>query len=140
MQERHEVTRILRERGLWVTQQRIAVLEYLLGAPGHPSAEEVGAAVNRTDATTSRASVYNVLRSLTRAGIVSELVLDDAVARYDANLEPHHHFVCTSCGKVDDVPAPLCPTLPPRSLPDGRLVTGVSVTLRGVCAGCAPAH
>lgn len=115
------------------------MLDFLVASCGHPTAEEIGAAVNRSDATTSRASVYNVLRSLTRAGLVTELVLDDAVARYDANLDPHHHFVCTECRRVEDVPEPLCPTPPATGFTDGRVVTAVSVTLRGLCAPCARA-
>src|SRR5512141_2256351 len=120
MQPRREISRMLKERGLRVTQQRIAVLDFLLGSGAHPSADEIGAAVNRGDATatTSRASVYNVLNSLSRAGLVTELILDDAVARYDAKLERHHHFVCTRCGRVEDVPEPACPTLAAGRMPD----------------------
>jgi Fe2+ or Zn2+ uptake regulation protein len=132
-----DLSQVLKERGLRVTQQRVAVLDHLLASCEHPTAEEIGAAVNRTDPTASRASVYNVLRSLTRAGLVTELVLDDAVARYDANLDPHHHFVCTSCRKVEDVPQPLCATALAEAFADGRVVSEVSVTLRGLCAVCA---
>jgi len=67
-----------------VTQQRVAVLEYLCATPTHPTAEEIGTAVNRAQPTTSRASVYNVLHSLKERGLIEELVFDDAVARYDA--------------------------------------------------------
>ncbi len=94
----------LREKGLRVTQQRVAVLEYLLSTPKHPTAEDVGAAVNRLVPTASRASVYNVLHSLKECGLIDELVLGDAVARYDANLDRHHHFICRACGAVEDVP------------------------------------
>lgn len=140
MEPRPDLPRLLKDRGLRVTQQRVAVLDFLLASCHHPTAEEIGTAVNRTDPTASRASVYNVLRSLARAGLVSELVLDDAVARYDANLDPHHHFVCTACRRVEDVPEPLCPTPLAARFADGRVVTEVSVTLRGLCAACAGAH
>lgn len=137
MDARRELPQLLRERGLRVTQQRLAVLDHLLEATDHPTAEEIGEAVNRTDSTTSRASVYNVLRSLARAGLVTELVLDDAISRFDANLDPHHHFVCTSCRRVEDVPEPLCPTPHAVGFADGRVVHEVSVTLRGLCRECA---
>jgi len=128
----------LREKGLRVTQQRVAVLEYLCSTPTHPTAEQIGAAVNRAQPTTSRASVYNVLHSLKDAGLIEELVFDDAVARYDANLGPHHHFVCTRCGAVHDVAFDAVPALPKRRLPSGHAVESVEVTLRGACPGCAP--
>jgi Fur family peroxide stress response transcriptional regulator len=125
----------LREHGLRVTLPRLAVLEYLAGSKSHPTAEEVGEAVNRLVPTASRASVYNVLHSLADAGLVDELVFDDAVTRYDANLARHHHFVCTRCRRVDDVAweadAPLGAT------PEGHVVESVQVTFRGLCRACA---
>lgn len=127
----------LKEKGLRVTQQRVAVLEYLCATPTHPTAEEVGAAVNRSQPTTSRASVYNVLHSLKEHGLIEELVFDDAVARYDANLDAHHHFVCTLCGSVHDVPCDALPPLPKRRLSTGHTVESVDVTLRGRCPACA---
>jgi Fur family peroxide stress response transcriptional regulator len=127
----------LRDKGLRVTQQRVAVLEYLLATPRHPTAEEVGAAVNRLVPTASRASVYNVLHSLKESGLIDELVFDDAVARYDANLDAHHHFVCMHCGAVHDIPWDAVPPVPKRRLPSGHVVESADVTLRGTCAGCA---
>src|SRR6185503_5992148 len=103
MESRSDLARRLRDHGLRVTLPRLAVLEYLAASTSHPTADEVGSAVNRLVPTASRASVYNVLHSLSEAGLVEELVLDDAVARYDANLAPHHHFVCTRCRAVEDI-------------------------------------
>jgi Fe2+ or Zn2+ uptake regulation protein len=127
----------LREKGLRVTQQRVAVLEYLLTTPSHPTAEEVGSAVNRAVPTASRASVYNVLHSLKESGLIEELVLDDAVARYDANLDRHHHFICRACGAVEDVPFETFREAPRPRLAEGHIVEDYTVTMRGVCPGCA---
>lgn len=137
MTGRSSLAERLRESGLRVTQQRVAVLEYLCSTATHPTAEEVGAAVNRGGSTTSRASVYNVLHSLKEHGLIDELVLDDAVARYDANLGRHHHFVCTGCGAVHDVPWDELPPLPTKRLATGHTVESVDVTLRGLCPACA---
>ncbi len=126
----------LREKGLRVTQPRVAVLAYLAGARHHPTAEEVGAAVNRGAPTAARASVYNVLHSLREAGLVGELVVGDAVVRYDANVGRHHHFVCVACGGVEDLPWSVVRPLSRRRLPGGHTVESVSVTLRGRCPTC----
>jgi len=127
----------LRDKGLRVTQQRVAVLEFLLATPKHPTAEEVGAAVNRLVSTASRASVYNVLHSLKESGLIDELVVGDAVARYDANLDRHHHFICRACGAVEDVPFETFREAPRPRLADGHTVEDYTVTLRGVCPRCA---
>jgi len=127
----------LRDKGLRVTQQRVAVLEYLLATPRHPTAEEVGTAVNRLVPTASRASIYNVLHSLKKSGLIDEIVLGDAVARYDANLGRHHHFICRACGAVEDVPFETFQETPRPRLADGHTVEDYTVTLRGVCPRCA---
>lgn len=127
----------MRERGLRVTSQRLAVLEFLASTPSHPTADEVGAAVNRLMPTASRASIYNVLHSLRDAGLVDELVFADAVARYDANLDRHHHFVCRGCAKVEDVPWETMPIPVRRRLPDGRAVDACAVILKGLCLACS---
>ena len=129
----------LRERGLRVTQQRLAVMEYLVSTPDHPTAEDVGRHINARAPTASRASVYNVLHSLKRAGLIEELILEDAVVRYDANLEGHAHFVCRQCRLVEDLPRDVVPEIPGFSLDGGRIVETATVTLKGLCARCAPA-
>jgi Fur family peroxide stress response transcriptional regulator len=126
----------LKEKGLRVTHPRVAVLTYLAGAAHHPTADEIRTAVNRLVPTAARASIYNVLHSLSSAGLVSELVVGDAVVRYDANVGRHHHFVCTACGGVEDIPWDAVPPLPKRRLPGGQTVESVSVTLRGRCPVC----
>ena len=129
----------LRDKGLRVTQQRVAVLEHLLATPKHPTAEEVGAAVNRLVPTASRASVYNVLHSLKESGLIDELVLGDTVARYDANLDRHHHFICRACDAVEDVPFETFQEAPRPRLADGHTVEDYTVTLRGICPRCTKA-
>ena len=130
----------LRDKGLRVTQQRVAVLEYLLATPRHPTAEEVGTAVNRLVPTASRASIYNVLHSLKKSGLIDEIVLGDAVARYDANLGRHHHFICRACGAVEDVPFETFQEAPRPRLAAGHTVEDYTVTLRGVCPRCTGSH
>jgi Fur family peroxide stress response transcriptional regulator len=126
----------LKEKGLRVTHPRVAVLSYLAGTSRHPTADQIRGAVNRLVPAAARASIYNVLHSLSSAGLVSELVVDDAVVRYDANVCRHHHFVCTACGGVEDVPWDTVPPFSKRRLPGGQTVESVSITLRGRCNGC----
>lgn len=105
--------------------------------PEHPTAEEIFRAINRSDPRASRATVYNNLHALVAAGLVRELALEGSrSARYDANVRPHHHFVCEVCGGVEDVEGLELPGLPRRALPGGRLVRSYDVIFRGVCASC----
>jgi Fur family peroxide stress response transcriptional regulator len=127
---------LLRERGLRVTEPRVAVLAYLASTDRHPTAEEVETAVNTDGPVLSRASVYNVLHSLVRAGLVTGISATDGAARYDAHVAPHHHLVCRACGRVEDVAWGDFGVAERGVLPDGRPVRTLSLTLDGVCQDC----
>lgn len=126
----------LRERGLRVTEPRVAVLGYLASTDRHPTAEEVETAVNADGPVLSRASVYNVLHSLSRVGLVAGMSVQDGPARYDAHVAPHHHLVCRSCSRVEDVAWGDFGVAERGVLPDGRAVRTLSLTLDGVCTDC----
>ena len=133
---RNTVESWLREAELRLTPQRFAVLEYLSRAQGHPTADQIAAEINRRFPRASRATVYNTLAALREAGLVREVLLDDAVTRYESNVEPHHHFVCRACGRLEDVP-PEAFKVPARiELEGGHEVEAVEVVLRGLCAAC----
>ncbi len=127
---------LLKERGLRVTGPRVAVLAYLATTDRHPTAEEVESAVNSGGPVLSRASVYNVLHSLVKAGLATGLSVDDGPARYDARIGLHHHLVCRSCGRVEDVAWEDFGVAERGVLPDGRDVRPLAVTLDGTCAVC----
>ena len=127
----------IRGAGLKLTPQRLAVLDYLQRAEGHPTAEQIGAELNRRLPRAARATVYNALRALRDAGLVSEVRLDGATARYDTNLAPHHHFICRRCGRIDDVSAEAAAPPPAVDVGEGYAVECYEILLRGLCAGCA---
>src|ERR1700691_2959260 len=89
--------------GLRCTSQRYAVMAFLLEHNRHPKAAEISEAVNRVDPRSSRATTYNNLRDLVKAGLVREVAIEGRAARYDAKGLRHHHFICDSCGEVEDI-------------------------------------
>ncbi len=127
---------LLRARGLRVTEPRVAVLAYLASTDRHPTAEDVETAVNAGGPVVSRASVYNVLHTLTRAGLVAGMSVKDGATRYDAHVVPHHHLVCRACGRVEDVAWQDFGVAERGVLPDGRSVRTLALTLDGVCTDC----
>src|SRR5919199_5936178 len=135
-ENRTNVDARLREAELRLTPQRFAVLEYLSRATGHPTADQIAAEINRRFPRASRATVYNTLAALREAGLVREVLLDDAVTRYESNVEPHHHFVCRACGRLEDVPHEAFAAPARVELEGGHEVETVEVVLRGLCAAC----
>lgn len=127
----------IRGAGLKLTPQRLAVLDYLQRASGHPTAEQIGAEVNRRLPRAARATVYNALRALRDAGLVSEVRLGGATARYDVNRAPHHHFICRRCGRMEDVSAEAAGPINAPEVGEGYAVEGCELVLRGLCPACS---
>jgi len=132
---RQIVETMAQSRGLKMTPQRRAIIDYMQSAYHHPTADEVLQTVNRKFPMTSRATVYNTLNWLKQEGMIKE-VFEAGTVRFDPNTEHHHHFVCRKCRKVEDIECDLIGTVNICSLPESQKVEFFEVTLRGLCAGC----
>jgi len=131
------IKKSLKGSGLRCTPQRYAVMAFLMKQSGHPTAAEIFQAVNRGDPRCSRATTYNNLRDLVRAGLVREVAVEGRAARFDAKGMRHHHFICDRCGNVEDmkwydVLRPAAGSLGKRVLRQYELI------FRGLCTRCAP--
>jgi Fur family peroxide stress response transcriptional regulator len=131
-----ELETALRTAALRPTAQRCAVLEFLVRHPVHATAGDIFHAVNRSDPRASRATVYNSLRSLARAGLVREVFSDGKAARFDARLRRHHHFLCEQCGAVEDIPWFDLPADAGKAMLGGRAVHNYEILFRGTCRSC----
>ena len=93
----------LRQHDLPVTAQRLAVLRAVSKHP-HATADEITVGARALLGTISRQSVYNVLNVLTDKGIIRRIQPADSAALYEDRIgDNHHHLVCRSCGKTEDV-------------------------------------
>ncbi len=125
------------EYGIAVTRQREVLYETMQGMHGHPSPEEVFAAVKQQIPSISLATVYKNIHLFVESGVFRELSMHHGTLRVEMNKHPHHHVVCSVCKRVadlDDVDLPV--TAPQPTLPGGFLVERVSVDVIGVCAEC----
>lgn len=98
-----EISKLLREKGLKVTPQRLAIYNMLMHTKEHPSAETIYKELVIDNPSMSLATVYKTLDSFKSSGLVRELSVGENCARYDAVTETHSHIVCTCCGRVDDI-------------------------------------
>ncbi len=95
--------RYLREQGLPVTQQRVAVAEAVFSSSLHQSVEDMEAALREKDLRLGKATIYRTLDLLVRSGLVEEHDFGEGFKRYEHRLsrDPvHHHLVCTESGEV----------------------------------------
>jgi Fe2+ or Zn2+ uptake regulation protein len=130
-----ELTEQFRAQGLKVTPQRQSIFRALNGSTVHPSAEAVYAVVSAEMPTISLRTVYQTLNDLAAMGELTALDVGTGSTRFDPTLEPHHHLVCTACGRIDDVYG----EVPPLAVPDGFEVTAAEIVYRGRCATCRTA-
>ena len=86
-------------------RKRDAILAYLRCTDQHPSAETVYAALKTEIPDLSLGTVYRNISLFKQQGLIVSLGSVKGVERYDGNIEPHVHFVCTGCGTVTDLHA-----------------------------------
>ncbi len=94
---------LLREHGLQVTAQRLAVLAVVSARP-HATADELADDVRGRIGSVSRQAVYDALGMLAENGLVRRIQPAGSAARYEDRVgDNHHHLVCRTCGRMDDV-------------------------------------
>jgi len=93
----------LRQHGVQVTAQRLAVLRSVKGQP-HCTADQVAENVRAEIGAISRQAVYDALGILVDKGIIRRIQPAGSSALYEDRVgDNHHHLICRTCGKTVDV-------------------------------------
>src|SRR6187549_2657763 len=94
---------LLRERGIHVTAQRLAVLRAVAGHP-HITADALAEIVRGEIGAISLQSVYDALGLLVSEGMIRRIQPSGSAARFEDRVgDNHHHLICRTCGRVVDV-------------------------------------
>lgn len=94
---------LLRQHGLQVTAQRLAVLRAVSERP-HGTADDLYTVVRAEIGAVSRQAVYDALAALTDKGVLRRIQPARSPARYEDRVgDNHHHLICRICGRVVDV-------------------------------------
>jgi len=129
---------LLRQHGLQVTAQRLAVLAAVSERP-HATADEVAEAVRARIGAISRQAVYDALGLLAEKGLLRRIQPPGSAARYEDRVgDNHHHLICRICGRTVDVDCAVgaAPCLTPASAA-GYVVDEAEVVYWGRCPDCA---
>lgn len=129
----------LRELGMRVTRPRRAVLDELL-LRSHIDVARIAAGARQRIGRVSTQAVYDVVHTLTGAGILRSIELPGSPAVFElARGDNHHHLVCRACGRIADVPCPVgkAPCLRPLDA-TGYAIEEAEVTYWGLCPECRP--
>jgi Fe2+ or Zn2+ uptake regulation protein len=94
---------LLRQRGIQVTAQRLAVLRAVAGQP-HITADSVAEVVRAEIGAISLQSVYDALGVLVAEGLIRRIQPAGSPARFEDRVgDNHHHLICRICGRVVDI-------------------------------------
>src|SRR6478736_5977888 len=94
---------LLRERGIQVTAQRLAVLRAVSAEP-HVAADRVADVVRAEIGAISLQSVYDALNVLVTEGLLRRIQPAGSPARFEDRVgDNHHHLICRVCSRLVDV-------------------------------------
>jgi Fe2+ or Zn2+ uptake regulation protein len=132
---------LLREHGVQVTAQRLAVLRAVSRRP-HCTADDVAAGVRADISAISRQAVYDALGMLVEKGLIRRIQPARSPALYEDRVgDNHHHLICRSCGKTVDVDCAVGDTPCLTAAADsGYQIDEAEVIYWGTCPECLAAN
>lgn len=119
------------------SRQREAILAYLRSTNEHPTADMVYENVRKEIPNISLGTVYRNLNLLVDCEDIIKLTVDGKSDRFDWNVEPHYHVMCTRCGSVMDLkidPLNHIDVLAESAF-DGK-ISGHFIQFKGLCGKC----
>ena len=120
-------------------KKRDAILACLRSTNEHPSADWIYAKLKPEYPDISLGTVYRNLTLFKEQGLITSLGTVSGVERFDANTDPHVHFICSSCDAVMDLPEMTVPQELCRQAAQGTggQVASCQLTFTGTCSQCA---
>ena len=98
-----DAEQLLREHGLQVTAQRLALLKAVAARP-HGTADELIDDVRAVIGSISRQAVFGTLNVLVEKNLLRRIQPAGSPARYEDRVgDNHHHLICRGCGLTFDI-------------------------------------
>lgn len=128
---------LLRENGLQVTAQRLAVLRAVSAHP-HGTADDVAESVRAEIGAISKQAVYDALGILSEKCLIRRIQPAGSPALYEDRVgDNHHHLICRNCGKTVDVDCAVGDTPCLTAANDlGYQIDEAEVIYWGTCPDC----
>lgn len=127
----------LKEKGLKITPQRLAIIDALVAKrEAHPGASLIYNEARKKTMHVSLSTVYATLKEFSENGLIKSLEFDRMENRYEGNLSEHINLVCKRCGAIIDYNLP--PTIEPKDVArkSGFVVTEARMEYYGYCRDC----
>ena len=127
--------KILKEKGIRVTPQRLGVYKVLRESRRHFTAEEIYDRAKKSFPAISLATVYSILELLKSKHLVQEVRINFDKSCFELEVCEHHHFLCKVCGKIFDINIAPCSTLVKREV-NGHVIDTFQGYFYGTCKDC----
>ena len=124
----------LKDKNIYLSYQRLKILEFLDKNHCHPTVEQVYSPLHREIPTLSKTTVYNTLKKLIEEDLVRVITIEGNETRYDINTEDHGHFKCENCKAIFDFNVNMN-TLLVKGLEDFK-ISNKNVYFKGFCPNC----
>ena len=143
--DREQFKKLLKDKGLKVTRQRLLVLEAIAACPEeHLTAEEIFDLVKVSYPEIGLATVYRTIQLLNELNLIDRINFDDGFVRYEmgrtqerGQKHHHHHLICMKCGKVISFQDDLLEELEEKiTITTGFQIVDHEVKLYGYCVEC----
>ena len=129
------------EAGLKATHQRLEIFIELASAYDHPSAETLYKRLRKSMPTLSLDTVYRTLTTFEKHNLISRVQTTESYARFEAEMEQHHHAICSQCNKITDFQWDICETGElPKQIAKWGQIRNKQITLIGICGECVQAQ
>ncbi|MDF7809382.1 transcriptional repressor [Pontiellaceae bacterium B12219] len=130
-----QLSEACKKSGMRMTHQRMEIFREVASTAEHPNADTIFHRVRERLPSVSHDTVYRTLASLEELGLVSRVDPVKGGARYDANCDKHHHYICTQCGSITDIYMQNEPSLP-EGIENLGDVESLHLQVRGICHNC----
>lgn len=135
-----ELKKIVKQKGLKYTEQREIVLNVLLHADDHLTAEEIYNLIKtkRPDSNIGIATVYRALSFLEEVNLITSIAFGADGKKYESNTKDHHdHLICTNCGKIVEFMDEEIEKRQERIAKKNKFrITSHSMQIYGICEAC----
>lgn len=129
-----DLIKILQSRNIHPSHQRIKILEILEKNEDHMNVNMIYEELLKEIPTISKTTVYNTLSTFAEKGLVHCLTITPEEMRYDYRANPHHHLLCTRCGRIIDVDVQ-CRYADTMEI-DGHCIEEIQGYFKGICREC----
>ena len=135
---KESIIKQLKERGLKLTPQRLAIIEALVEHRLlHPGARLIYKEAKKKKKSLSLSTTYATINELSRYGIIKTLQFDKMENRCEGNLEEHINLICERCKRILDYKNSVAVDQKDVTKKTGFSVTDTRLEYYGVCRECS---